>query len=40
VTGVSPSIVAQADRAMEKARTPAKYRGLVRRYFERLAKLR
>jgi hypothetical protein len=40
VAGVSPSIVAQADRAMEKARTPAKYRGLVRRYFERLAKLR
>jgi hypothetical protein len=37
---VSPSIVTQADRAMEKARTPARYRGLVRRYFERLAKLR
>jgi hypothetical protein len=40
VTAVSPSIVAQADRAMEKARTPARYRSLVRRYFERLAKLR
>jgi len=37
---VSPSIVAQADRAMEHARTPARYRGLVRRYFERLARLR
>ena len=39
-TAVPPSIVAQADRAMETARTPARYRGLVRRYFERLARLR
>jgi hypothetical protein len=37
---LSPSIVARADRAMESARTPARYRGLVRRYFERLASLR
>lgn len=37
---VSPAIVAQADRAMENARTPGRYRALVRRYFERLAKLR
>lgn len=37
---VSPSIVGKADRAMESARTPARYRGLVRRYFERLARLR
>ena len=37
---VSPTIVAQADRAMERARTPGRYRGLVRRYFERLARLR
>lgn len=37
---LSPSIVARADRAMESARTPARYRGLVRRYFERLARLR
>lgn len=36
----SPTIVAQADRAMESARTPGRYRALVRRYFERLAKLR
>jgi hypothetical protein len=37
---VAPSIVAQADRAMETSRTPARYRGLVRRYFERLSRLR
>lgn len=37
---VSPAIVAQADRAMENARTPGRYRALVRRYFERLANLR
>lgn len=37
---VAPTIVAQADRAMESARTPGRYRGLVRRYFERLARLR
>ncbi len=37
---VPASIVAQADRAMENAHTPGRYRGLVRRYFERLARLR
>lgn len=37
---VSPSIVAQADRAMERARIPGRYRLIVRRYFERLARLR
>jgi len=37
---IAPSIVTQADRAMEASRTPARYRGLVRRYFERLARLR
>jgi len=40
VRQVSPTIVAQADRAMEAARTPGRYRALVRRYFERLARLR
>lgn len=37
---VSPAIVVQADRAMERARIPARYRAIVRRYFERLARLR
>lgn len=37
---VSPTIVTQADRAMERARTPARYRTLVRRYFELLARFR
>lgn len=37
---VTPAIVTQADRAMESARTPGRYRGLVRRYFEALARLR
>ncbi|HEU5299032.1 MAG TPA: hypothetical protein VFW08_06000 [bacterium] len=36
---VAPTIVAEADRAMESARTPGRYRALVRRYFQRLARL-
>lgn len=36
----SASIVAQADQAMEQARTPGRYRALVRRYFQALARLR
>lgn len=35
-----PAIVAQADQAMERARTPGRYRALVRRYFEALSRLR
>lgn len=37
---VSPSIIVQVDRAMERVRIPARYRIIVRRYFERLARLR
>lgn len=37
---VTPAIVSQVDRYMERARIPARYRVLVRRYFERLARLR
>ncbi len=40
VTPVPPTLVPQADRYMERARIPAHYRLLVRRYFERLAHLR
>lgn len=40
IAPVSPAVVARADRAMTRARTPARYREIVRRYFERLAKLR
>lgn len=40
VTGVSPAVIAQADQAMTRARTPARYRDIVRRYFQRLARLR
>lgn len=37
---VTPAVVARADHALERARTPGRYRLLVRRYFERLARLR
>ncbi len=40
LTRVSPAIVPQADRYMERASVPARYRQLVRAYFERLARLR
>jgi len=40
IRSVSPAIVAAADRAMTSAHTPGRYRALVRRYFERLARLR
>lgn len=40
ISSVTPAIVAQVDRAMERARIPGRYRALVRRYFERLAHLR
>jgi len=37
---ISPAVVPQADRYMERAAIPARYRLLVRRYFERLVQLR
>jgi len=37
---VSPAVIARADQAMIRSRTPARYRDIVRRYFQRLAKLR
>ncbi|HET6780874.1 MAG TPA: hypothetical protein VFH67_02135 [bacterium] len=37
---VSPAVIARADQAMTRSRTPARYRDIVRRYFQRLAKLR
>jgi hypothetical protein len=40
VADVSPAVVARADQAMSRSRTPARYRDIVRRYFQRLAKLR
>ncbi len=40
VTAVPPTVVSQADRYMERAAIPARYRLLVRRYFERLVQLR
>lgn len=36
----SPAFVPQADVAMDQARTPGRYRALVRRYFQALARLR
>lgn len=40
VRTVSPVVVPQADRYMERAAIPARYRLLVRQYFERLVQLR
>ncbi len=40
VTAAPFTLVAQADRYMERAGIPARYRLLVRRYFERLVQLR
>ncbi len=37
---VSPAVVARVDRALQRARIPAQYRLIVRRYFERLAQLK
>lgn len=37
---ISPAVIARADQAMTRSRTPARYRDIVRRYFQRLAKLR
>lgn len=37
---VSPAVVARADQAMSRSRTPARYRDIVRRYFQRLANLK
>jgi hypothetical protein len=37
---VTPAIVARADRAVAAARTPGRYRAIIRRYFEALAALR
>ncbi|MGH2399724.1 MAG: hypothetical protein ACRDF6_07745, partial [bacterium] len=37
---ISPAVIARADQAMTRSRTPARYRDIVRRYFRRLAKLR
>jgi hypothetical protein len=39
-SGEEPALVRQVDAYMERARVPARYRLLVRRYFERLAQLR
>ncbi len=40
VKAVSPAVVPQADRYMERTAIPARYRLLVRQYFERLVQLR
>ncbi len=40
VAAVPPTVVPQADHYMERASIPARYRLLVRRYFERLVQLR
>lgn len=39
-SAVTPTLVVQADQAMERSRIPGWYRTIVRRYFERLARLR